>query len=433
MVCPHCSQAFEMEAAGYADIVSQIKSAEFEAELNERLKDASDKHLLQVELAKKQVLSEREEEISELKNLISNHEREIEIAKSEALSQAKDEMYDKDKQIERLKNEREAAENNTELAVTKAIGPLEKDIIDLKNKLDNVGTERELEVKQLEQTNLVKLKAKDEIIRLKDEEIDRVKDMKMKMSVKDIGEKLEKWCENQFNLVRATAFPNAYFEKDNESIKDDGDVKGSKGDYVFRDSDTNGIEYISIMFEMKDKMEGTKGQTNESHLAKLDKDRKKKKCEYAVLVSMLEPENELFNEGPVDMSHKYQKMYVVRPQDFMLILSLIRNEARKSLEMRNELAVIRSQNIDYETFEDKLLDFQEAFGKNVTTARDYYELAIKDIDATIKKLEKIKASLTTSGRQLRLANDKTQELSIKKLTRNNPTMKAKFDDLNKAD
>tara|TARA_B100001027_G_C16265545_1_gene331819 strand:- start:1213 stop:2481 length:1269 start_codon:yes stop_codon:yes gene_type:complete len=422
-----------MEAAGYADIVSQIKSAEFEAELNERLKDASDKHLLQVELAKKQVLSEREEEISELKNLISNHEREIEIAKSEALSQAKDEMYDKDKQIERLKNEREAAENNTELAVTKAIGPLEKDIIDLKNKLDNVGTERELEVKQLEQTNLVKLKAKDEIIRLKDEEIDRVKDMKMKMSVKDIGEKLEKWCENQFNLVRATAFPNAYFEKDNESIKDDGDVKGSKGDYVFRDSDTNGIEYISIMFEMKDKMEGTKGQTNESHLAKLDKDRKKKKCEYAVLVSMLEPENELFNEGPVDMSHKYQKMYVVRPQDFMLILSLIRNEARKSLEMRNELAVIRSQNIDYETFEDKLLDFQEAFGKNVTTARDYYELAIKDIDATIKKLEKIKASLTTSGRQLRLANDKTQELSIKKLTRNNPTMKAKFDDLNKAD
>ena len=433
MVCPHCSQAFEMEAAGYADIVGQIKSAEFEAELNERLKDASDKHLLQVELAKKQVLSEREEEISKLKNLVSNHEREIEIAKSEALSEAKEEMFGKDKQIERLKNERKAAEDNTELAVSKATGPLEKNIIDLKNKLDNVGTERELEVKQLEQTNLIKLNAKDEIIRLKDEEIDRVKDMKMKMSVKDIGEKLEQWCENQFNLVRATAFPNAYFEKDNESVKDEGDVKGSKGDYVFRDSDTNGIEYISIMFEMKDKMEGTKGQTNESHLAKLDKDRKKKKCEYAVLVSMLEPENELFNGGPVDMSHKYQKMYVVRPQDFMLILSLIRNEARKSLEMRNELAVIRSQNIDYENFEDKLLDFQEGFGKNVLSARNNFETAIKDIDATIKKLEKIKSNLTTSSRQLRLANDKTQDLSIKKLTRGNPTMKAKFDDLNKAD
>ena len=184
------------------------------------------------------------------------------------------------------------------------------------------------------------------------------------------------------------------------------------------------------MFEMKDKMEGTKGLTNESHLAKLDKDRKKKKCEYAVLVSMLEPENELFNQGPVDMSHKYEKMYVVRPQDFMLILSLIRNEARKSLEMRNELAVIRSQNIDYENFEDKLLDFQEGFGKNVLSARNNFETAIKDIDATIKKLEKIKSSLTTSSRQLRLANDKTQDLSIKKLTRGNPTMKAKFDDLN---
>ena len=180
---------------------------------------------------------------------------------------------------------------------------------------------------------------------------------------------------------------------------------------------------------MKDKMEGTKGQTNESHLAKLDKDRKKKKCEYAVLVSMLEPENELYNAGPVDLSHKYPKMYVVRPQEFMLILSLIRNEARKSLEMRNELAVIRNQNIDYETFENKLLDFQDAFGKNVTTAQNHYQSAINDIDATIKKLEKIKASLTTSGRQLRLANDKTQDLSIKKLTRGNPTMKAKFDEL----
>ena len=230
-------------------------------------------------------------------------------------------------------------------------------------------------------------------------------------------------------MVRATAFPQAYFEKDNESVRDEEEGKGTKGDYIFRDSDANGIEYISIMFEMKDKMEGTKGQANESHLAKLDKDRKKKKCEYAVLVSMLEPENQLYNAGPVDMSHKYEKMYVVRPQEFMLILSLIRNEARKSLEMRNELAVIRSQNIDYENFENKLLDFQEAFGKNVTTAQNYYQKAITDIDATINKLEKIKASLTTSGRQLEHANNKTQDLSIKKLTRGNPTMKANFDEL----
>ena len=419
-----------MDASGYTEIVNQIKSEEFEKELNIRLKEADSNHQMKIQLAENNIATEKDKEISSLKNQIGNHAREIEFAKNEALAKAQEELFAKDKQIERLKNERKAAEDNTELAVTKATGPLEKDILELKNKLSSADTEKELEIKQLEQTNLVKLSAKDDIIRLKDEEIERVKDMKLKMSVKEIGENLEKWCQNQFDMVRTTAFPHAYFEKDNESVKDEGETKGTKGDYIFRDSDHNGIEYISIMFEMKDKMEGTKGQTNESHLAKLDKDRKKKKCEYAVLVSMLEPDNELFNSGPVDMSHKYEKMYVVRPQEFMLILSLIRNEARKSLEMRNELAIIRDQNIDYETFENKLLDFQDAFGKNVATARDYYETAINDIDATIKKLEKIKASLTTSGRQLRLANDKTQDLSIKKLTRGNPTMKAKFDELN---
>ena len=422
-----------MDASGYAEIVNQIKGEEFEKELNIRLKEADSNHQMKLQLAENNIATEKDKEISSLKNQIGNHTREIEFAKNEAIAKAQEELFAKDKQIERLKNERKAAEDNTELAVTKATGPLEKDILELKNKLSSADTEKELEIKQLEQTNLVKLSAKDDLIRLKDEEIERVKDMKLKMSVKEIGENLEQWCQNQFDMARATAFPHAYFEKDNDSVKDEGETKGTKGDYIFRDSDPNGIEYISIMFEMKDKMEGTKGQTNESHLAKLDKDRKKKKCEYAVLVSMLEPENELFNSGPVDMSHKYEKMYVVRPQEFMLILSLIRNEARKSLEMRNELAIIRDQNIDYETFENKLLDFQDAFGKNVATARDYYETAINDIDATIKKLEKIKASLTTSGRQLRLANDKTQDLSIKKLTRGNPTMKAKFDELNSDD
>jgi len=428
--CPSCNAVFEMDASGYAEIVNQIKGEEFEKELDKRLKEADSNHQMKLQLAENNIATEKDKEISSLKNQIGNHAREIEFAKNESLTKAQEELFAKDKQIERLKNERKAAEDNTELAVTKATGPLEKDILELKNKLSSSDTEKELEIKQLEQTNLLKLSAKDDLIRLKDEEIERVKDMKLKMSVKEIGEKLEQWCQNQFDMARATAFPHAYFEKDNDSVKDEGETKGTKGDYIFRDSDPNGIEYISIMFEMKDKMEGTKGETNESHLAKLDKDRKKKKCEYAVLVSMLEPENELFNSGPVDMSHKYEKMYVVRPQEFMLILSLIRNEARKSLEMRNELAIIRDQNIDYETFENKLLDFQDAFGKNVATARDYYETAINDIDATIKKLEKIKASLTTSGRQLRLANDKTQDLSIKKLTRGNPTMKAKFDELN---
>ena len=431
--CPKCDSVFDMDASGYADIVSQVRGDEFEKELNNRLKDMEANHNMKLELAEQSIASEKDKQISNLQNQIENHAKEIEIATKDALAQAREELFAKEKQVERLKNEKEAVETNTELLVTKATSELEKDILGLKGKLDMAETQKELEIKQLEKTNLVAMKAKDELIRFKEDEIERVKDMKMRMSVKDIGEKLEKWCENQFNLVRATAFPHAYFDKDNMSVKDEEDGKGTKGDFIFRDSDPNGIEYISIMFEMKDKMEGTKGQTNESHLAKLDKDRKKKKCEYAVLVSMLEPENELYNAGPVDMSHKYEKMYVVRPQEFMLILSLIRNEARKSLEMRNELAVIRSQNIDYETFENKLLDFQEAFGKNVTSAQKYYQSAITDIDATIKKLEKIKASLTTSGRQLEHANNKTQDLSIKKLTRGNPTMKSKFDDLNSND
>lgn len=431
--CPKCDSVFEMDATGYTDIVKQIRSDEFENELSSRIKDLESNHKVKLELVEQSIASDKDQQILKLQNQIDNHANQIKIAKNEAEGKIREELFAREKQIERLENERKAAETNTELLVTKATGQLEKDIIELRNKIGLTENQKELELQQLEQTNLLQLSAKDEIIRLKDDEIVRVKDMKMKMSVKDIGEQLEQWCENQFNKIRATAFPNAYFAKDNESVKDEEETKGTKGDYIFRDSDLNGIEYISIMFEMKDKMEGTKGQTNESHLAKLDKDRRKKKCEYAVLVSMLEPENELYNAGPVDMSYKYEKMYVVRPQEFMLILSLIRNEARKSLDMRNELAIIRSQNIDYEDFENKLLDFQDAFGKNVATAQNYYQTAITDIDATIKKLEKIKASLTTSGRQLRLANDKTQDLSIKKLTKGNPTMKAKFDELDSND
>lgn len=431
--CPKCDSVFEMDATGYTDIVKQIRSDEFENELSSRIKDLESNHKVKLELVEQSIASDKDQQILKLQSQIDNHANQIKIAKNEAEGKIREELFAREKQIERLENERKAAETNTELLVTKATGQLEKDIIELRNKIGLTENQKELELQQLEQTNLLQLSAKDEIIRLKDDEIVRVKDMKMKMSVKDIGEQLEQWCENQFNKIRATAFPNAYFAKDNESVKDEEETKGTKGDYIFRDSDLNGIEYISIMFEMKDKMEGTKGQTNESHLAKLDKDRRKKKCEYAVLVSMLEPENELYNAGPVDMSYKYEKMYVVRPQEFMLILSLIRNEARKSLDMRNELAIIRSQNIDYEDFENKLLDFQDAFGKNVATAQNYYQTAITDIDATIKKLEKIKASLTTSGRQLRLANDKTQDLSIKKLTKGNPTMKAKFDELDSND
>jgi len=458
--CPHCDQTFEMDAAGYAEIVNQIKGAEFEAELHDRLEQAEEKHKIEVELAKKDVLTEKEKQISELEHKISNHEREIEIAtkavlgekekqiselehkisnhereiefaKKEVKEELSEESANKDHQIQRLKNEIDASGTNTELAITKATSSLEKEILNLENQIGSADTEKDLMEKSLNESFNTRLEAKDEIIRIKDEEIDRVKDMKVKMSVKEIGENLEKWCEDQFNILRPSAFPNAEFEKDNISLKDEDEAHGTKGDYIFRESDSSGVEFVSIMFEMKDKMEDTKGEKNESHLKKLDQDRKKKKCEYAILVSMLEMDSELYNRGIVDMSHKYEKMYIVRPQHFMPLLTLIRNEAKKSLGIRNEMAIIKSQNYDIENFENKMLEFQEGFGKNVMSARTNFETAIKDIDATIKKLEKIKSSLTTSSRQLRLANDKTQDLSIKKLTRNNPTMKDKFDNLKK--
>ena len=429
--CPHCDQTFEMDAAGYADIVNQIKGAEFEAELHDRLEQAEEKHKIEIELAKKEVLAEPEKRISYLENQIVNHPRDIEFAKKELMGDLSEESVNKDKQIVRLKNEIEASKTETELAVNKATTPLEKKILNLENQIGSADTEKDLMEKSLNQSFNTRLEAKDEIIRIKDEEIDRVKDMKVKMSVKEIGENLEKWCEDQFNILRPSAFPNADFGKDNISLKDEDEAHGTKGDFIFRESDSSGVEFVSIMFEMKDKMEDTKGEKNESHLKKLDQDRKKKKCEYAILVSMLEMDSELYNRGIVDMSHKYEKMYIVRPQHFMPLLTLIRNEAKKSLGIRNEMAIIKSQNYDIENFENKMLEFQQGFGKNVMSARTNFETAIKDIDATIKKLEKIKSSLTTSSRQLRLANDKTQDLSIKKLTRNNPTMKDKFDNLEK--
>ena len=314
------------------------------------------------------------------------------------------------------------------MAVTKATGPLEMNIAELKNKLKAADTEKELEIKQLEQTNQVKLSAKEEIIRLKDEEIERVKDMKLKLSTKMVGETLELHCENQFNSLRATAFPNAYFEKDNQV------VDGSKGDYVFREADSNDVEFISIMFEMKNENDATKTKKkNEDFLKELDKDRKAKGCEYAVLVSLLETDSDLYNNGIVDMSHKYEKMYVVRPQFFIPIITLLRNAALKSIAIRNELALIKSQNIDIENFEGDLKEFQEKFSRNYDLATRQFTEAIKRIDKSIEELQKTKEQLLKSGNNYRLANDKAQDLSIKKLTRGNPTMKAKFDNLNSGD
>ncbi len=387
-----------MDAAGYADIQKQIKDSEFESELHARLEAEQEKHKMQIELAKKEVAEEKTKESA-----------------------------DKDKQIQRLKNEVESAEIKNKLEVNEAKSPLEKRIVELENQISSEETANKLIEKTRNESHQKELKSKQDIIDLKDDVISRIKDMKLKMSVKEIGEKLEQWCENQFNTLRASAFPGASFEKDNESVKEGDEAKGTKGDYIFREADSNGTEFISIMFEMKDKMDETTGKKNEDHLAKLDRDRIKKKCEYAVLVSMLEMENDLYNSGIVDKSHKYEKMYVVRPQNFIPILTLIRNEARKSLQIRNELAIYKSQNIDIENFENDLLDFQDKFGKNYLSAQTHFDKAIKQIDDSITKLEMVKKSLTTTGRQYRLANDKAQDLTIKKLTKKNPTMKAKFD------
>ena len=397
--CPHCNQVFKMDAAGYADIQKQIKDAEFENELHARLEAEQEKHLMAIELAKKEVIEEKTKESA-----------------------------NKDKQIQRLKNELVSAEMKTKLEVNEAISPLEMKVIELKNKISSAETDKELLEKTLTQSHEVELRSKDEVIRLKDEEIALRKEMKIKLSTKMVGETLEQHCENQFNTLRATAFPNAYFEKDNDV------VEGSKGDYLYRELDENGVEIISIMFEMKNENDETKTKKkNDDFLKELDKDRNAKNCEYAVLVSLLEIENDLYNNGIVDKSHKFEKMYVVRPQSFIPMITVLRNAALKSLQVKNELAIIKSQNIDIENFEGELSEFQTGFSRNYNLATQQFSEAIKRIDNSIDQLNKVKENLLKSGNNYRLANDKAQDLSIKKLTRNNQTMKLKFDNLKSDD
>ena len=393
--CPHCHQKFEMDAAGYASIVSQVRSAEFESEVASRIADAEKAHAMAIRLAEAKVIEQKDTEFA-----------------------------NKDKQIERLKGELQKKEMEIKIAVSDATNPLQNQLLELQNRVNNADTEKALMEKTLTEKHQIELKAKDQIIQMKDDEIELRKDMKMKLSTKMLGETLEQHCELQFNKLRSTAFPRAYFEKDNDASK------GTKGDYIFKEADANDVQFISIMFEMKNEGDETKTKKkNEDFLEKLDKDRKAKGCEYAVLVSLLEADNDLYNDGIVDMSHKYDKMYVVRPQFFIPIITLLRNAALKSIEIRNELALIKSQNIEIENFENDLLDFQERFAKNYDLASRQFMEAIKRIDKSIDELQKTKEQLLKSGNNYRLANDKAQDLSVKKLTRNNPTMKAKFDAL----
>ena len=384
-----------MDAAGYASIVNQVRSAEFEAEVASRIADAEKAHAMAIQLAEAKIIEQKDSEFA-----------------------------NKDKQIERLKGDLQKKEMEIKIAVSDATNPLQNQLLELQNRVNNADTEKSLMEKTLTEKHQIELKAKDQIIQMKDDEIELRKDMKMKLSTKMLGETLEQHCELQFNKLRSTAFPRAYFEKDNDASK------GTKGDYIFKEADANDVQFISIMFEMKNEGDETKSKKkNEDFLEKLDKDRKAKGCEYAVLVSLLEADNDLYNDGIVDMSHKYDKMYVVRPQFFIPIITILRNAALKSIEIRNELALIKSQNIEIENFENDLLDFQERFAKNYDLASRQFMEAIKRIDKSIDELQKTKEQLLKSGNNYRLANDKAQDLSVKKLTRNNPTMKAKFDAL----
>lgn len=419
IICPNCHKAFKVDEAGFADILKQVRDHQFEEEILNRLALAEKEKESAVKLAEaniknalQELLAKKDQELADLKA-----KKEIEL--TQKLSQKENELL---QLIAKIDN----AEVEKRLAVNEATKTIEKERDDLANAVKIKETEKELLKKSLTEQYLSELKEKDAIIKHKDEEIALRKDMKLKLSTKMIGETLEQHCETEFNKLRATAFQKAYFEKDNDS------KTGSKGDFIYRESDHAGNEIISIMFEMKNEGDETATKKrNEDFLKELDRDRTEKKCEYAVLVSLLEADSEYYNSGIVDVSHKYPKMYVVRPQFFIPIITLLRNAAMNSIHYKAELALVKSQNIDITNFEEKMNKFKEGFARNYDLASRKFKDAIDGIDKTIKELEKTKAALLSSENKLRLANEKTEELTIKKLTHGNPTMKAKFDELNK--
>jgi hypothetical protein len=414
IICPNCKKAFKVDETGYAAILKQVRDHQFEEELNNRLTLAEKEKVNAVKLAEANIenllqkeLAKRDKELTELKA-----KSDIELAEK---------LAKKETEIAEMRSKIEKAEAEKKLAVSEATKEIEKERNNLANELKNKETEKELLEKSLNEKHTVALRTKDDIIKLKDEEIALRKDMKLKLSTKMIGETLEQHCEAEFNKLRATGFQNAYFEKDNDART------GSKGDFIYRETDEVGNEIISIMFEMKN--EGDKTATkkrNEDFLKELDKDRNKKKCEYAVLVTLLEADSELYNSGIVDVSHKFNKMYVVRPQFFIPIITLLRNAAMNSLKYKAELNLMRNQNIDITKFEDKIEAFRKGFAYNYDLASRKFKTAIDEIDKTITHLQKTKDALLSSENNLRLANNKADDLTIKKLTHGNPTMKAKF-------
>lgn len=417
--CPNCKEVFKVDDTVYNNIVNQVRDQQFQDEINNRLKIAENEKKTAIELAEEKVRNTFQQELSD-------KQKEIDILKEKSKSELIQEVSKKETTIQNLESKLSQAENEKKLALQNAVNGLEKE----KNQLEN-----DIKLKEAEKVNLEKSLKEDhrrdldhlaKELQLKDDEIQRLKDFKQKLSTKMLGESLEQHCEIEFNKLRATAFQNAYFEKDNDASG------GTKGDYIFKESDTEGNEVVSIMFEMKNENDTTATKKkNEDFFAKLDKDRKDKGCEYAVLVSLLESDNEYYNTGIVDVSYKYPKMYVIRPQFFIPIITLLRNAGMKSLEYKQELGIMRNQNIDITNFEDKIEEFKTGFARNYDLASRKFMTAISEIDKTISHLEKTKAALLSSENNLRLANNKAEDLTIKRLTYNNPTMKEKFNNLKK--
>jgi hypothetical protein len=461
IICPHCSKAFKIDEAGYADILKQVRDGAFEQQLHDRLELAEQDKRNAVELAQAQVASEmqksavaKDSEIQALKAKLDAGELARKLAVTEALSDVQKERdalanelaqakrdklaatelaeaklasglqnaaATKDAEIQGLKAKLDATELAQKLAITEAVNGVQRERDELKNGLARAELEKQLAEQSLKDKYQTQIKDRDD-------QIERLRDLKARLSTKMVGETLEQHCEIEFNRIRAAAFQRAHFEKDNDARS------GSKGDYIFRESDENGAEIVSIMFEMKNESDETATKKrNDDFLKELDKDRTEKGCEYAVLVSLIEPESELYNSGIVDVSHRYPKMYVVRPQFFVPLITLLRNAALNAMKYKSELALVRSQNVDITKFETQLDEFKTSFGRNWRLASEGFEEAVKRIDEAIKDLEKTKEALHKSANNLRLANDKADDLTIKKLTRGNPTMAAKFAELKNAD
>lgn len=422
--CPKCGEVFQVDESGYSAIVQQVRDKEFSKELKSREAQFELEKDNAVQLAKLAIEKDLSEKLIQKDSEIAKLKADITTEQISKKSEISETIAQKDKEIVELKNKLASFDKDKELELTKLVNKMNTELSEKDTCIAKLNNEKELTQKESQLKEQSLKDQYEEKLRFKDEEIARYKDFKAKLSTKMVGESLEQHCEIEFNKLRATGFQRAYFEKDNDA------KTGSKGDYIYRESDPEGGEFISIMFEMKNEMDSTSTKKkNEDFLKELDKDRKEKKCEYAILVSLLEPENELYNSGIVDMSHRYPKMYVIRPQFFIPIITLLRNASLNSLEYRKELAVIKAQNIDVSNFEAQMNDFKEKFAKNYELASRKFKTAIEEIDKTIDHLQKTKEALLSSENNLRLANNKAEDLTIKRLTRNNPTMEAKFAEL----